>query len=48
MRLSGAKSTDIALLIVAADDWLMSQAIEFIKSILNMKWASIIVINKNR
>ena len=46
MRLRGAKITDIALLVVAADDGLKPQTIESIKYILNMKLAHIVVINK--
>lgn len=46
MRLRGAKITDIALLIVAADDGLKPQSIESIEYILSMKLAHIVVINK--
>lgn len=46
MRFRGAKITDIALLVVAADDGLKPQTIESIKYILNMKLAYIVVINK--
>nr|YP_009332926.1 translation initiation factor IF-2 [Membranoptera tenuis]AKL79182.1 translation initiation factor IF-2 [Membranoptera tenuis] len=46
MRLRGAKITDIALLVVAADDGLKPQSIEAINYILKMKLSYIIVINK--
>lgn len=46
MRLRGAKITDIALLVVAADDGLKPQSIETINYILKMKLSYIIVINK--
>nr|QCI05987.1 Translation initiation factor 2 [Delesseria sanguinea] len=46
MRLRGAKITDIALLVIAADDGLKPQSIEAIKYILEMKLSYIIVINK--
>nr|YP_009397238.1 translation initiation factor 2 [Thuretia quercifolia]ARW66424.1 translation initiation factor 2 [Thuretia quercifolia] len=46
MRLRGIKITDIAILVVAADDGLKPQTIESIKSILEMKLPYIIVINK--
>nr|YP_009393725.1 translation initiation factor 2 [Caloglossa beccarii]ARW62287.1 translation initiation factor 2 [Caloglossa beccarii] len=46
MRLRGAKITDIALLIIAADDGLKPQSIESIEYILKMKLAHIVVINK--
>nr|YP_009392895.1 translation initiation factor 2 [Caloglossa intermedia]ARW61457.1 translation initiation factor 2 [Caloglossa intermedia] len=46
MRLRGAKVTDIALLVVAADDGLKPQSVESIKYILSMKLAYIVVINK--
>lgn len=46
MRLRGAKITDIALLVVAADDGLKPQTIESIKYILSMELAYIVVINK--
>lgn len=46
MRSRGAKVTDIALLVVAADDGLKPQSIESIKYILNMNLAYIVVINK--
>nr|YP_010902482.1 translation initiation factor 2 [Hypnea nidifica]WCH54337.1 translation initiation factor 2 [Hypnea nidifica] len=46
MRLRGAEITDIALLIVAADDGLKQQTIESISYILKRKIPYIIVINK--
>nr|YP_009395997.1 translation initiation factor 2 [Dasya naccarioides]ARW65183.1 translation initiation factor 2 [Dasya naccarioides] len=46
MRLRGAKITDIALIVIAADDGLKPQTIESIKYILEMKLPYIIVINK--
>nr|YP_009392485.1 translation initiation factor 2 [Caloglossa monosticha]ARW61047.1 translation initiation factor 2 [Caloglossa monosticha] len=46
MRFRGAKVTDIALLVVAADDGLKPQTIESIKYILSMNLAYIVVINK--
>lgn len=46
MRLRGAKITDIALLVIAADDGLKPQTIESIQYILEMKLPYIVVINK--
>nr|WCH56328.1 translation initiation factor 2 [Hypnea sp.] len=46
MRLRGAEVTDIALLIVAADDGLKPQSIEAIDYILKRKIPYIVVINK--
>nr|YP_010903675.1 translation initiation factor 2 [Hypnea wynnei]WCH56527.1 translation initiation factor 2 [Hypnea wynnei] len=46
MRLRGAEITDIALLVVAADDGLKKQTIESINYILKRKIPYIIVINK--
>nr|QCI08980.1 Translation initiation factor 2 [Inkyuleea mariana] len=46
MRSRGAQVTDIAILVVAADDGLKPQSIEAIKHILNRKLPYIIVINK--
>lgn len=46
MRFRGAKVTDIALLVVAADDGLKPQTVESIKYILSMELAYIVVINK--
>lgn len=46
MRLRGAKVTDIALLVIAADDGLRPQTIESIKYILDMQLSYIVVINK--
>lgn len=46
MRLRGAKITDLALLVVAADDGLRSQTIEAINYILSLKLPYIVIINK--
>nr|WCH55333.1 translation initiation factor 2 [Hypnea brasiliensis] len=46
MRLRGAEITDIALLVVAADDGLKPQTIESINHILKRKIPYIVVINK--
>nr|QCI06546.1 Translation initiation factor 2 [Erythroglossum lusitanicum] len=46
MRLRAAKVTDIALLVIAADDGLRPQTIESIKYILEMQLSYIIIINK--
>nr|YP_009397445.1 translation initiation factor 2 [Dasyclonium flaccidum]ARW66631.1 translation initiation factor 2 [Dasyclonium flaccidum] len=46
MRIRGAKVTDIALLVVAADDGLKPQTIEAIKYIIEMNLSYIVVINK--
>jgi len=46
MRFRGSKITDIALLVVAADDGLKPQTIESIKYILEMDLLYIVVINK--
>lgn len=46
MRLRGAQVTDIALLVIAADDGLKPQSIEAINYILDMKLSYIVVINK--
>nr|YP_010156031.1 translation initiation factor IF-2 [Cumathamnion serrulatum]QQY85245.1 translation initiation factor IF-2 [Cumathamnion serrulatum] len=46
MRSRSAKITDIALLVIAADDGLKPQSIEAINYILKMKLSYIIVINK--
>nr|YP_009399109.1 translation initiation factor 2 [Taenioma perpusillum]ARW68506.1 translation initiation factor 2 [Taenioma perpusillum] len=46
IRLRGAKITDIALLVVAADDGLKPQTVEAIKYILEMQLLYIVVINK--
>jgi len=46
MRVRGIKITDIALLIVAADDGLKTQTIECINSILSNNLPYIVVINK--
>nr|YP_010902681.1 translation initiation factor 2 [Hypnea nidulans]WCH54536.1 translation initiation factor 2 [Hypnea nidulans] len=46
MRLRGAEITDIALLVVAADDGLKQQTIESINYILKRKIPYIVVINK--
>nr|QCI05655.1 Translation initiation factor 2 [Cryptopleura ramosa] len=46
MRLRGAQVTDIALLVIAADDGLRPQSLEAINYILEMKLSYIVVINK--
>lgn len=46
MRVRGAQVTDIALIVVAADDGLQPQTVEAINYILKMELSYIIVINK--
>nr|YP_009391859.1 translation initiation factor 2 [Acrosorium ciliolatum]ARW60003.1 translation initiation factor 2 [Acrosorium ciliolatum] len=46
MRIRGAQVTDIALLVIAADDGLRPQSIEAINYIIEMQLSYIVVINK--